>query len=88
MKKLVIGFVISIIMVGCGQNQTQTQKQESTKQNNSRFTQKEKHEISSYNYRVIVDRETDAEYLVVDYVYGEEVFVTPLYNADGTLKTD
>lgn len=88
MKKLVIGFVISIIMVGCGQNQTQTQKQESTKQNNARFTQKEKHEISNYNYRVIVDRETDVEYLVVDYVHDGEVFVTPLYNADGTLKTD
>ena len=84
MKKLVIGFVISIIMVGCGQTQTQ----ETIKSSDLRFTQKEKHEISSYNYRVIVDRETDVEYLVVDYGHGGEVFVTPLYNADGTLKTD
>lgn len=88
MKKLVIGLALAIIMVGCGQNQTQAQKQESTKQNNSRFTQKEKHEISSYNYRVIVDKETGVEYLVVDYGHGGEVSVTPLYNADGTLKTD
>lgn len=84
MKRLLIGLVFSIIMVGCGQTQTQ----ETIKSSDSRFMQKEKHEISSYNYRVIVDKETGVEYLVVDYGHGGEVSVTPLFNADGTLKTD
>ena len=36
---------------------------------------------------VICDRDTRVEYLVVKYTMEGGVSVTPLYNADGTLKT-
>ena len=86
MKKLVIGFVISIIMVGC----TKTQTQENVNADYSRFIKSSKEEIDGKSYIVAKDKNTGVEYLIVyDTNYGRTgISVTPLYNADGTLKTD
>lgn len=86
MKKLVIGFVISIIMVGC----TKTQTQENVNADYSRFIKSSKEEIDGKSYIVAKDKNTGVEYLIVyDTDYGRTgISVTPLYNADGTLKTD
>lgn len=86
MKKLVIGLVISIIMVGC----TKTQTQENVNADYSRFIKSSKEEIDGKSYIVAKDKNTGVEYLIVyDTNYGRTgISVTPLYNADGTLKTD
>ena len=83
MKKLVIGFVISIIMVGCGQTQ------EPTKEDDSRFIITSETYKDSIYYITIKDKQTGVEYLTISTNRNDGgVSVSPLYNADGTLKTD
>lgn len=86
MKKLVIGLALAIIMVGC----TKTQTQENVNADYSRFIKLSKEEIDSKSYIVAKDKNTGVEYLIVyDTNYSRTgISVTPLYNADGTLKTD
>lgn len=86
MKKLLIVLVISIIMVGC----TKTQTQENVNADYSRFIKLSKEEIDGKSYIVAKDKNTGVEYLIVyDTNYCRTgISVTPLYNADGTLKTD
>ena len=85
MKKLVIGFVISIIMVGCAQTQTQ----KSVKADDSRFIITSETYKDSIYYITIKDKQTGVEYLTISTNRTDGgVSVTPLYNADGTLKTD
>lgn len=83
MKKLVIGLIFSIIMVGC------CQTQEPTKADDRRFIiTSETHKDSIY-YITIKDKQTGVEYLTVSTNRNDGgVSVTPLYNADGTLKID
>lgn len=86
MKRLLIGLALSIIMVGC----TKTQTQENVNADYSRFIKSSKEEIDGKSYIVAKDKNTGVEYLIVyDTNYGRTgISVTPLYNADGTLKTD
>ena len=86
MKRLLIGLALSIIMVGC----TKTQTQENMNADYSRFIKSSKEEIDGKSYIVAKDKNTGVEYLIVydthDFITG--ISVTPLFNADGTLKTD
>lgn len=77
MKKLVIGFVILIIMVGCGQTQ------EPTKADDSRFIiTSETYKESIYYITIIKDKQTGVEYLTISTNRTDGgVSVTPLYNA-------
>lgn len=86
MKRLLIGLALSIIMVGC----TKTQTQENVNADYSRFIKSSKEEIDGKSYIVAKDKNTGVEYLIVyDTNYCRTgISVTPLYNADGTLKTD
>lgn len=86
MKMLLIGLALSIIMVGC----TKTQTQENVNADYSRFIKSSKEEIDGKSYIVAKDKNTGVEYLIVyDTNYCRTgISVTPLYNADGTLKTD
>lgn len=86
MKRLLIGLALSIIMVGC----TKTQTQENVNAYYSRFIKSSKEEIDGKSYIVAKDKNTGVEYLIVyDTNYCRTgISVTPLYNADGTLKTD
>lgn len=83
MKKLLIGLALSIIMVGCGQTQ------EPTKEDDSRFIITSETYKDSIYYITIKDKQTGVEYLTIPTNRPDGVVsVTPLYNADGTLKTD
>ena len=86
MKMLLIGLALSIIMVGC----TKTQTQENVNADYSRFIKSSKEEIDGKSYIVAKDKNTGVEYLIVyDTNYCRTgISVTPLYKADGTLKTD
>ena len=86
MKRLLIGLALSIIMVGC----TKTQTQENVNADYSRFIKSSKEEIDGKSYIVAKDKNTGVEYLIVyDTNYCRTgISVTPLYNADETLKTD
>lgn len=83
MKKIIIVLALSIIMVGCGQTQ------ELTKADDSRFIITSETYKDSIYYITIKDKQTGVEYLTISTNKTDGgVSVTPLYNADGTLKTD
>lgn len=86
MKRLLIGLALSIIMVGC----TKTQTQENANADYSRFIKSSKEEIDGKSYIVAKDKNTGVEYLIVydTHDFRTGISVTPLFNADGTLKTD
>ena len=86
MKKLIIGLAVAIVMVGCAQ----TQRQESVNADDSRFIKISRDYIECKDYMVVKDKDTGVEYLVVtdNFTSKTGISVTPLYNADGTLKTD
>lgn len=83
MKKLLIGLALAIIMFGCGQ------AQEPTKADDSRFIITSETYKDSIYYITIKDKQTGVEYLTISTNRTDGgVSVTPLYNADGTLKID
>lgn len=83
MKKLLTGLALAIIMVGC------VQAQEPTKADDSRFIITSETYKDSVYYITIKDKQTGVEYLTISTNRNDGgVSVSPLYNADGTLKTD
>lgn len=85
MKKIIISIllVIAFVLVGCGSNDSS--KISAT--NDSHFIiSYENEEHSQYIY-TLKDKDTGVCYLLILKVGTGGSSITPLYNADGTLKT-
>jgi len=85
MKKFIVGIVVvvSTLVIGCSSDTVEAVSEQ------HRYIQTEQgYDIGWTDLNTIVDTDTGVEYMIVEFGGSKGgVAVTPLYNADGTLKT-
>lgn len=73
--------ILILILVAGHMSGCSSQESEET-----RYTAYERSKINGFRFTELVDKDTGVHYLVVDGGYG--CAVSPMYNADGTIKTE